>query len=370
MKILLVSLWSISPDKIGGTERFVIDMARGLSRNHSVTVLSLGRVDPKMKGVTTEGLGLIKNLDEYSLAEFLERGGCAKIQSTIASFIEKRDFDVVHLNSLLFSGLPIDIPSIHTVHTNKTELLASFSRKMIGGIVREVQNDGEAVYVAPSIFAGRSFKALTGRDPVIIRHSFFPDIALRNKMSAKRRYGIPEKNLVFCVPSRLELEQKGQEILLRALKRVRPQLPPFVVVLGGSDKQYADTRRYLLNRYHGLNMVIEAFPSKDEMYSLADIIVLPSKTESFGYAALESAMMGFPLFLSNIPPYREMADGNPRITIFENNGSGLAKKLLAHLDEITNPGIEPPPKKWMAKFSQEIMTKKYLALYKKVMLHQ
>lgn len=45
MKVLLVSLWSISNASIGGTERFVIDIAHLLSKKYSVTVLSLGSAD-------------------------------------------------------------------------------------------------------------------------------------------------------------------------------------------------------------------------------------------------------------------------------------------------------------------------------------
>ena len=64
---------------------------------------------------------------------------------------------------------------------------------------------------------------------------------------------------------------------------------------------------------------MEGFSDKSDMYSLSDVIVLPSRTESFGYAAIESATIGLLLFLSDIAPYREIAQDNPHIVLFKNN---------------------------------------------------
>ena len=90
---------------------------------------------------------------------------------------------------------------------------------------------------------------------------------------------------------------KGQEVLLIALQSIKQLLPSFTVVLGGCDEQYLENKKYLHKHYPGLKILIEGFSDKSDMYSLSDVIVLPSRTESFGYAAIESATIGLPLFL-------------------------------------------------------------------------
>ena len=99
------------------------------------------------------------------------------------------------------------------------------------------------------------------------------------------------------------------------------------------------------------------------MYSLSDVIILPSRSESFGYAALESAMIGLPLFLSDILPHREIMQDNPRIFLFNNKEIELARILVEKRNIILDHKIIPPPKKWKERYSEDAMIQKYLFLY-------
>lgn len=365
MNILLVSLWSISSASIGGTERFVVDLANLLSKHYSVTVLSLGYADLNIKNVNVFGLNIIDRLNERSLLKYLENGGFAEIEFKLKSFIKNNKFDIVHCNSLLFANLIKDIPVIQTVHTNREEFYSSFPVNIASTILKNIKNDKNAIYITPSMSSRESFQALTGKTPLVIAHGFRPDIVLRNKTSLKKKYGISDEDIVFCIPSRLEIQQKGQEVLLIALQNIKQLLPSFTVVLSGCDEQYWENKKYLHKHYPDLKMVIEGFPNKSDMYSLSDVIILPSRTESFGYAAIESAIIGLPLFLSDIPPYREIAQNNPRIVLFKNNEVDLAQVLLKKKDIILTHDIVSPSKKWRDKYSEDIMLQRYLFLYGK-----
>ncbi len=366
MNILLVSLWSISNASIGGTERFVVDLAHLLSKKCSVTVLSLGSADLDIKNVNVFSLNIIDRLNEHSLLKYLENNGIAKIELKLKSFIKKNKFDIAHCNSLLFANLIKDIPVIQTVHTNREEFYNSFPANIASNILKNIENDKNAVYVAPSMYSTKSFQALTRKTPLLITHGFRTDIVLSDKKSLRQKYGIPDDDISFCVPSRLEIQQKGQEVLLIALQSIKQLLPSFTVVLGGCDEQYLENKKYLYKHYPGLKMLIEGFSDKSEMYSLSDVIILPSRTESFGYAAIESAMIGLPLFLSDIPPYREIAQNNPRIVLFKNNEIELARILLEKHDMTLTHDIISPPKKWRDRYSEGIMLQKYLSLYGEV----
>lgn len=363
MNILLVSLWSISSASIGGTERFVIDLANLLSKHCSVTVLSLGHADLNIKNVNAFGLNIIERLNERSLLKYLENGGFVEIEFKLKLFIKNNKFDVVHCNSLLFSNLIKNIPVIQTVHTNREEFYDSFPVNIASAILKNIKNDKNAIYVTPSMSSRESFQTLTGKTSLVIAHGFRSDIVLHNKTSLKKKYGISDEDIVFCIPSRLEIQQKGQEVLLIALQNIKQLIPSFTVVLGGCDEQYWENKKYLHKHYPELKMVIEGFSNKSDMYSLSDVIVLPSMTESFGYAALESAMIGLPLFLSDIPPYREIAQNNPRIVLFKNNEIDLGKALLKKKDVILTHDIISPSKKWKDKYSEDFMLQKYLSLY-------
>ena len=105
MNILLISLWSISDTSIGGTEKFVIDMAHLLSKKHQVAVLSLGSVDLSIKNLKTHSLNIFKNMNEYSFIKYLENKGLSDIELKINVFLKKNKFDIVHCNSLIFVDL-------------------------------------------------------------------------------------------------------------------------------------------------------------------------------------------------------------------------------------------------------------------------
>ena len=363
MNVLVISPWSISNSSIGGTERFVVDLASSLSKCCSVTVLSLGCVDLNIENVKTFSLNIINQLNEQSLLKYLENGGFAEIESKMKSLIKSNKFDIAHCNSLLFSNLIKDIPAIHTVHTNQEEFNNSFSINIANAILRNIENDKNAIYVTPSIFGKESFRALTKKLSSVIPHGFRSDIILRDKLSLKKKYGIPDNDLIFCVPSRLEIQQKGQEIFLGTLRNIERIFPSFSAVLGGCDEHYLENKKYLYKRYPDIRIVIENFINKGDMYSLSDVIILPSRSESFGYAALESAMIGLPLFLSDILSHREIARENPRIFLFDNKEIELARILVEKRNIILDHKIIPPPKKWKERYSEDAMIRKYLFLY-------
>jgi len=355
MNVLIISLWSISNTSIGGTEKFVIDLATLLSKNCFVTILSLGSVDLNIKNVNTCGLNVVDKLNEYSLITYLENGGFAEIEFKLNIFIKKNKFNIVHCNSLVLANLVKDAPVIHTVHTNQEEFGRSFQSNTTDIILKNIENDKSSIYITPSLYGKESFCLLTKKIPLVIAHGFTPNIFLRDKASLRQKYGISNDEIVFCVPSRLEIEQKGQEILLGALQKIKQLFPPFAIVLGGCDEQYLENKKYLQEYYSDLKMVIEGFFDKNDMYSLSDVIILPSRTESFGYAALESAMIGFTVFLSDIPPYREIAMGNDRIILFKNNEVELAKTLVNKHKTIVAHEIISPSQKWKDKYSEDVM---------------
>lgn len=94
--------------------------------------------------------------------------------------------------------------------------------------------------------------------------------------------------------------QKGQDILLRALARARPELPPVSLTLVGAGPDEADLKR--LSSDLGLDdiVVFTGYTSNPGSYfAAADCFVLPSRWEGFGMVLLEALQFGLPLLAAD-----------------------------------------------------------------------
>jgi len=68
---------------------------------------------------------------------------------------------------------------------------------------------------------------------------------------------------------------------------------------------------------------------KKTLISNAKVCVFPSTYESFGMVILESIVLGTPVLLSDIPPFRELIKDNT--VFFENTVDSIAERLVVYL---------------------------------------
>ena len=99
-----------------------------------------------------------------------------------------------------------------------------------------------------------------------------------------------------------------------------------------------------------------------EVYKVGDITVLPSRSESFGYSALESLTLGIYTILNDIPTFNEIIENNRFNYIYQNNVNQLKNKL----SEVINNDIYKdrilPNKEWQERYSLEKFEKSYIDL--------
>ena len=78
----------------------------------------------------------------------------------------------------------------------------------------------------------------------------------------------------------------------------------------------------------------ESLPTEtiDELYRLADAVLLPSYEEGFGLPLLEAGLAGVPVFCSEVPSLREL--GGMDVTYFppDGNAVAIAQAVASHLD--------------------------------------
>lgn len=101
-----------------------------------------------------------------------------------------------------------------------------------------------------------------------------------------------------------------------------------------------------------------------EVYRIADICVLPSKSESFGYSALESLSLGVYTILNDIPTFNEMTIGNDYNYIFKNNKSELKDHLLKIIKNKVYIERKIPSEKWQKQYNINVFENSYINMTK------
>ncbi len=380
MKVAIINTWAISDKAIGGTERFVIDLARAfIENNNEVDVYMFSGKSYKKDGVNYININLFNidgEADEYVVQDYFGNFEDDKAYINLAKKLENKinidKYDFIQLNSLLFLEAWKDKKRIFTIHTNPFEYELAWGEKSYQKmleIMNKYKDDRNTIFVAPSEFYANEYKKLTNCDIHFIPHAIDIKRVETNKSrkEIEKQYNLKEDSIRIVVPSRLEPIQKQPMLLLEACCLLdEDEKNKIEVIFTGLDKQYEKFVNALKEKANKNNVNIEIirFDYMSEVYKIADITVLPSKSESFGYSALESLSLGIYTILNNIPTFNEITKGNEYKYIFNNNKIELKNKL----SEIIKNGIykskKTPSKEWQNKYTLDKFQKMYMNLIK------
>lgn len=145
----------------------------------------------------------------------------------------------------------------------------------------------------------------------------------------RTKKALPEKFILFF--SGLS-RNKNLETLLEAIEG--RDFPPLVIAGNAreEDKAYFQSK-YNTDKIIWLGRVSQ--PDVPALYASATLFVMPSLVEGFGLPIVEAMCCGAPVACSDIPPFREIADGaaaffNPQRV---EEVSGTIQRLLDNADE-------------------------------------
>lgn len=126
---------------------------------------------------------------------------------------------------------------------------------------------------------------------------------------------IKDKENIILHVARMGIYEKGSDIILNAYQNIAREFPDWKLVLIGAMEN--DFKGYF-NDYLAKNQdirdnidyqgFIEERGKLFEYYSKAKIIAIPSRSESFCFAAIEGGYFGDVIVGSNLPPLREYTD--------------------------------------------------------------
>lgn len=374
MKILIVSMWEISKDCIGGTERYVMDLAESLKRKGAdVEVLMLSGTTRTMSGVKYISINTSEiKVNEYIIKNTFFPKFTKKNLINFAKFIERHfdahKYDIVHLNSLLFYYLFTSKNRVFTLHENPFEFDHNWGKGSLSKIQKIIISEKNKKYnfIVPSQNYGMEFSKL-----FLIKTKVIPHCLKKGRLGCSlgksdilKKYCLGQK-FTFLIPSRLEIIQKGQDIAAEAFGLVKKKIPEFQIVFSGLDDQYIDNSKIIkkiCDRYNIACYFIKFIDIK-EAYEIADVVVIPSRSESFGYSALESLALGKKTVLSNIPTFLDFAKLTPSAFVTDLNPKCFANKIV---DAVRSKKISQS-ETWLKKYDPKDWADKYIEFYEKIL---
>lgn len=380
MKIAIVNPWAISKKAIGGTERFVMDLAKSFATNNNqVDVFMFSGKSHKEDGVNYININLFNidgEADEYivqnAFGNFETDKSYTDLAKQLESKIDMTGYDFIQLNSLLFLEAWTNKKRIFTIHTNPFEYELAWgekSYKKVIEIMKKYKDNELTQFVAPSKFYANKYSNLTNCSIKFIPHAI--DIerlkTTKSKKEINMQYGLNNEKLKIIVPSRLEPKQKQPQLLLEACCLMNDgNKSKFEIIYTGLDKQYEKFVDSLITKADENNVDIKIirFDNISEAYKIADICVLPSKSESFGYSALESLSLGIFTILNDIPTFNEIVEGNDNNYIFKNSEDELKNKLLYVINNYDEFKRKLPNEQWQKQYSLERFENAYINMIK------
>ncbi|MDD5433240.1 MAG: glycosyltransferase family 4 protein [Candidatus Pacebacteria bacterium] len=277
----------------------------------------------------------INNFYEADLFNEVLRYG--KLAKRIA---KTEQFDIIHAHDWLsfpagimakiISGKPL-VVQVHATEIDRSPISPNpfvYSTEKIG-------MERADVVIAVSNYTKNMIVENYGIDPSKIKvvhnainpNYFDQDIDSPNTLLDLKKQG---KKIVLFV-GRITL-QKGPDYLLRAAKKVLQFNPNIVFIMAGSG----DMERQIIEMaaYEGIadKFLFAGFLKGEDLkkaYSAADLFVLPSVSEPFGLAVLESVSLGTPVLVSKQSGVAEVIHNALKVNFWDIDE--IANKILACL---------------------------------------
>ncbi|WP_029291630.1 glycosyltransferase [Cellulomonas sp. HZM] len=272
--------------------------------------------------------GPFERLDKNDLPGVL----CGMAAGVLRSEAARRPgwYDVVHSHYWLSGQVGRiaadrwEVPLVHTAHTlarvKNAALAPGDDAEPAARVLGEEQVVSEAdALVASTPAEARELVELYGADPARV-HVVEPGVDLRrftpgDRDEARRELGLPTDRDVVLFAGRVQA-LKAPDVLVRALGVLRAQgrPVPLLVVLGGpSGRSTAVRELQALASVCGVadDVVVRPPAARDELatwYRAADVVAMPSRSESFGLVAAEAQATGVPVVAAAVGGLRSIVD--------------------------------------------------------------
>lgn len=316
--------------EMGGAQKIVFDLA-----THMKKVAG--------QAVHSEVIALTGSEDDYFFGAFEEQGipthlirketklGLALLPQ-LENYLKKAEPDIVHTH--LFAadvwgthaadkaGVPVIVSTEHGTNDDEGRMKHFLKRRMHAGrdaliaISRAVEQ--YILGYAPEV------------EPVL--HTIPNGVDIQRFLSVPQYTAQLSDTPTIVVVGRLEA-YKGQEDLLRALPHVTQ---PYILHFIGDGSQR--TRYTQLAKKLGLEKIVHFEGTRTDVekwYATADLVIMPSRQEGFGLAAVEAMASGRTVLAANISGLQEVIDdGKTGVHVDMRDPRAVAQAIDAILIDI------------------------------------
>ncbi|GAA3794761.1 glycosyltransferase [Cellulomonas soli] len=296
--------------------------------------------------------GPFERLDKNDLPGVL----CGMAAGVLRSEAARRPgwYDVVHSHYWLsgqvgrLTAERWEVPLVHTAHTLARVKNASLAPGDTPEPTARILGEEELVQAADALVASTPVEAgelvdLYGADPDRV-HIVEPGVDLDRftpggpaaRAEARRALGLPLDRDVVLFAGRVQA-LKAPDVLVRALGVLaatgRPV--PLLVVLGGpSGRSTAVRELQALAAVTGVAEHVRVHPPADRdtlvsWYRAADVVAMPSRSESFGLVAAEAQACGVPVVAAAVGGLRTIVDHRVSGHLVEGHDPAVWADVLA-----------------------------------------
>lgn len=252
-------------------------------------------------------------------------------------FISKNDENIFHFNYTNAKELALllkkrfDCKIILTVHYMNWCFTLKGDRVKLRNVINEPKDEKDEI-VKKSFEMEKDFMSMCcDRIIAISHHSFqtlqtlygiplsklsliqnalddcYSKYTRQEKKEIRSYYHFPEKEAIVMFAGRLDTD-KGIYFLLKAMRQLMEQGQKIHLLLAG-DGDFSQCLKEISPYWH--TVTFTGFIDKKELYklySIADIGVVPSAHEEFGYVALEMIMNGLPVIVNECSGLAEIIE--------------------------------------------------------------
>jgi D-inositol-3-phosphate glycosyltransferase len=283
------------------------------------------------------------------------------LSQEFSRIMRTENYDVIHSHYWLSGkvAMPaakeLGIPLVHTMHTMARVKNLNLAEGETPEPMIRVQGETQVVAAANALIAntdaeGASLVSLYDACPDTV-HVVSPGVDLytftpgESRSKARQVVGLPHDALVVSFVGRIQ-PHKGPEVLIRATSELVKHSPLLrnkliVNVMGGASGANTDEvdRLKELTSWLGIDDVVRFEPPvarKDlaQWYRAADLVVVPSYSESFGLVALEAQACGTPVVATAVGGLRTaVADGISGVLVDGHNPKAWSSVITRLLQE-------------------------------------
>ena len=283
------------------------------------------------------------------------------LSAEFSQILSKENYDVVHSHYWISGKIAmptvakLSIPLVHTMHTMARVKNLNLAEGEVPEPMIRVQGETQVVAAANALIANTDAEAaslvslydacpdnVSVVSPGVDLYSFTPGAG---RTAARAAIGLPADAHVLAFVGRIQ-PHKGPEVLIRSVAEMLTHSPHLrskliVLIMGGASGAGTGEVERLkdLTSWLGISDVVRFLhpvPRAElaDWYRAADLVCVPSYSESFGLVALEAQACGTPVVATAVGGLRTaVADGISGVLVYGHNPRAWSSVIARLLNE-------------------------------------